>query len=52
MYALNINNETNRILSATFSKYATNDAIIVDTLPDDNITDYLYINGKYVYDMP
>lgn len=23
---------------------------IVDTLPDGNLTDYLYVNGEYVYD--
>lgn len=50
MYALNINKDTNRILSATYPQYASSDAIIVDALPDGNITDYLYVEGKYVYD--
>ena len=48
-YALNISNE-NRILSATFAKYASKDAVLVDVLPEGNIADYLYINGEYVYE--
>ena len=48
-YALNLT-EDKRILSATFSKYASENAIIVDTLPEGNISDYLYINSEYVYD--
>ena len=47
-YALNLNSD-NRILSATFEKYASIDAILVDTLPEDNISDYLYIDNKYIY---
>lgn len=50
MYALNIDKETNRILSATFSRYATDGMPIVDTLPDGDITDYLYDNGEYIYE--
>ena len=42
MYALNLNKETNRILSATYSEYASTDSIIVDYLPDGNISDYIY----------
>ena len=48
-YALNLSNE-NRILSATFEKYAPKDAILIGALPEGNITDYLYINGEYVYE--
>lgn len=50
MYALNINKETNRIMSVTYSKYATKDMVIVDTLPDGDISDYIYSNGEYIYD--
>ena len=50
MYALNIDKETNRILSATFSQYATGDMPVVEMLPEGNIVDYLYVNGKYVYE--
>lgn len=49
MYALNIGDD-GRILSATFSDYATEDAVIVETLPDGDISDYLYVDGEYVYD--
>lgn len=49
MYALNLA-EDNRILSATFEEYATADMPKVDTLPDGDITDYLYVDGQYVYE--
>lgn len=48
-YALNLS-EDNRILSATFSKYAPKDATLVEALPDGNIADYLYVNGEFVHD--
>ena len=50
MYALNIDNTTNRILSATYPQYAPADAVAVETLPDGDIADYLYVSGEYVYD--
>jgi hypothetical protein len=40
----------NRIISAPAQRYAPDNAVIVYVLPDGNITDYLYINGEYVYD--
>lgn len=48
-YALNIDKETNRILSATFEQFATERMPIVDELPDGDITDYVYENGKCIY---
>ena len=58
-YAIQIDN-TNRIEHATFEKYATpanaNRYILVDHLPtgetqqEQDITNYLYIGGKYIYD--
>lgn len=42
--------ENNRILSAVAQRYAPADAIIVDKLPDGEYTDYLYIDGEYIYD--
>lgn len=48
-FALNINDE-GRILSATFPEFATKDAIIVETLPDGDISDYRYVDGEFVYD--
>lgn len=48
-YALNLA-EDGRILSATFEQYAADGMPLVDELPDGNISDYLYRDGKYVYD--
>ena len=48
-YALNLG-EDNRILSATYEKYAPANAVLVDELPAGNIADYLYQDGAYVYD--
>ena len=48
-YAINLA-EDGRILSATYPQYAPESAIVVDTLPDGDISDYLYVNGELVYD--
>ncbi len=52
MYALNLDKETGRILSACIvlpnGYYET--MIIVDTLPDGDVYDYRYVDGGYVYD--
>ena len=48
-YALNLA-EDGRILSATYPQYATEDAVIVDVLPEGDISDYLYVDGQYVHD--
>lgn len=49
MYALNLS-EDNRIISACIVLPATPaDLPRVDTLPEGNISDYLYIGGEYVY---
>ena len=51
MYALNIDKDTNRILSACVVLENGNyDGMpIVDSLPEGDIADYLYIDGEYVY---
>ena len=51
MYVLNLS-EDNRILSTCIKLEGQdyNKTLIVDTLPDGDITDYKYINKKYVYD--
>ena len=48
-YALNLA-EDGRILSATYEKYASEGAAIVDYLPDGNLSDYLYQDGAFVHD--
>lgn len=50
MYVLNIDPKTNRILSAAIMPHPPAGAVLVDTLPDGDITDYLYVDGAYVYD--
>ena len=50
MFALNIDSATGRILSATYPEFASEDAVIVDVLPEGDISDYLYLDGEYVYD--
>ena len=58
-YAIQVNHETNRIEHATFTKYVNpgnaDRYIIVDYLAtgetdkEKNITNYLYIDGAYIY---
>lgn len=48
-YGLNLSTD-NRILSATYAEFAAPGMPIVDTLPDGDISDYLYANGEYIFD--
>lgn len=48
-YALNLSDD-GRVLSATFEQYAAEDAVIVDALPDGDISEYCYIDGEFVHD--
>ena len=48
-YALNLS-EDYRVLSVTFEKYAPQDAIKVDELPEGNIADYKFINNEFIYE--
>lgn len=47
-YALNIDSETNAVLSATYEEFAWEGCVIVDHLPDGDLSDYDYIDGAYV----
>lgn len=50
MYALNLNEEY-RILSACIALPSTPaDLPRVDALPDGDVSDYLYVDGEYVFD--
>lgn len=49
MFALNIA-EDGRVLSATFAEHAQGGMIEVDALPEGDVSDYLYVDGAYVYD--
>ena len=46
-YALSLD-ENGRVLSATFEKYAPKNAVPVDELPEGNIYDFKFIDGKFV----
>ena len=48
-YAMNLAEE-GRILSATFEKYAPDGSVLVDELPEGNLSDYRYQDGEFVYD--
>lgn len=48
-YALNIAEE-GRILSATYDKFASADAVIVEELPSGDITNYRYVDGEFILD--
>ena len=48
-YALNLAGD-GRVLSATFEKYAPADSVLVDELPDGNLSDYRWQDGAFVLD--
>lgn len=49
LYVLNLN-EDNRILSACFdNEYIDPSLPRVESLPEGDIYDYLYIDGEYIY---
>lgn len=48
-YALNLA-EDGRILSATYPQYAPDDAVIVDALPEGDISEYIYRDGEYIHE--
>ena len=48
-YALNLA-EDGRVLSATFEKYAPDGSVLVDELPDGNLSDYRWQDGAFVLD--
>ena len=49
LYALNLA-EDGRVLSVTFDKYAPAEHPRVETLPDGDVTDYLFVDGEFVHD--
>ena len=51
MYYLNLDKKTSRVLSASilFNGTSMPGNIKVETLPNGNFYDYLYINGEFVY---
>lgn len=50
MFTLNVDRASHRILSAGIIANSPAGALLVDTLPDGDITDYLFIDGEYFFD--
>ncbi len=48
MYALSLDPETNRVLGVIMPVGAP-DEVTVETYPEGNVSDYLYVNGEFVY---
>lgn len=48
-YALNLGAD-GRVLSATYPKYAPDDAVQVEELPEGNLADYVYRDGTFVHE--
>lgn len=49
LYALNLADD-GRVLSATEDQYGAEGQPRVETLPEDDIYDYKYIDGEFIYD--
>lgn len=39
-----------RIIAVASEIYAEEDQVVVETIPEGDICDYLYIDGEYIYD--
>ena len=48
-FALNLAGD-GRVLSATFEKYAPDGSVLVDELPEGNLSDYRWQDNAFVYD--
>ena len=48
-FALNVA-EDGRVLSVTYPEYAPEDALLVDEIPDGDVSDYIYKDGKFVHE--
>lgn len=46
MFAINLDNN-NRVIRATFEAFADDKSILVEYLPEGDITDFKYIDGKF-----
>lgn len=49
LYALNLA-EDGRVLSVTFDKYAPAGQPRVESLPEGDVSDYLFVDGEFVHD--
>ena len=49
LYALNLA-EDGRVLSVTLDKYGAEGQPRVTEFPDDDVSDYKYVDGEFIYD--
>lgn len=49
LYALNLA-EDGRVLSVTFDKYAPAEYPRVESLPEGDVSEYLFVDGEFVHD--
>jgi len=47
-YALNLDSD-GRVLSVTYAWYAAANSVLVEEIPEDDITQYIYVEGKLCY---
>ena len=48
-YALNLG-EDRRVLSVTSEEYASENMPLVDSFPEDDVSNYRYVDGAFTYD--
>ena len=48
-YALNLG-EDGRVLSVTYEEYATEEMPLVDFIPEDDVSNYRYVDGEFISD--
>ena len=48
-YALNLA-EDGRVLSATYERFAAPGAVLVEAIPEGDLSDYRWKDGEFVYD--
>ena len=48
-YALNLA-EDGRVLSATYERFAAPGAVLVEAIPEGNLSDYRWQDGEFLYD--
>ena len=48
-YALSLADD-GRILSVTYAKYALVNTVVVEILPEGDISEYRYVDGEFIHD--
>lgn len=48
-YSLNLA-EDGRVLSVTYENYAPENAVLVEDLPEGDVSQYRYVDGEFLYD--